>query len=417
MCADIYAEVPKGVISGHVTALVHDYDRINFDEIRTTVAEKYNFKNSSVVINNFQDWQTWVADVEFESGVVFYIENLELSANGTKIEHVVNTDIFNLTVKGPNVLYKTKLVTEEGSSSVILNMVRETNYEKVFNDSRGKFLENIRQNNPDDRLLSVMDAARNMEEINSAMNSSYHFNPMVLMNPVKTINRGDLLGLFMNEQDLGAGIDVDYVFSNKLNDYGAHAYVSSKYNDLYFKIGGSLNHFSYKDNINEFDGAVYGLDIRAKQYIENIWLDGIVGINHAVFNVDNIYTDGNITNKPSGNSKYLRLSAGYDYKQIADFVISPFIGMMAQNVEIMGFKDNDVNLHAGVMGKYDFVMDGIKYEYGAMLATDEKLNWNMGLNIGFVSVVDNAGAHLVFDTFNDEFGTSYKFSIMAKVQF
>ena len=60
---------------------------------------------------------------------------------------------------------------------------------------------------------------------------------------------------------------------------------------------------------------------------------------------------------------------------------------------------------------------GIKYEYGASVATDEKANWNIGINVGFLSVVDNAGAHFRIDMFQDDFGTNYKLSINANVKF
>ena len=289
-------------------------------------------------------------------------------------------------------------------------------FKKVFKDTRGTFLENIRLNHPDDKMLSAMDNALTMSEINSVMDSAYHFNPIILMNPIKTLNRAVLIDL-LSEVNSGVGADVDYMFSDKINNYGGHLYVANRYKDLFFKIGLNLNRFSYSDNFNDFDGMAYGMNLRAKQYIDSFWLDGIFGINRANFNADNIYVNGNITNNPKGLSEYARFSVGYDYKEFDGFVISPFVGVLFQNTSISGFSDRDVNLHTGLQGKYDFVMDGMKYEYAASVATDEKANWNIEIKIGYMSVVDNAGAYVGITAFRDEFSINYKLSVNGKLYF
>ena len=127
------------------------------------------------------------------------------------------------------------------------------------------------------------------------------------------------------------------------------------------------------------------MDVRAKQYVDSFWLDGMFGVNHTSFNADNIYVNGDITNNPKGLSEYARLSIGYDYKDFDDFVVSPFVGVLFQNTSVSGFSDRDMNLHTGLQGKYDFVMDGTRYEYVASIATDEKANWNIETKIGFTS--------------------------------
>ena len=83
----------------------------------------------------------------------------------------------------------------------------------------------------------------------------------------------------------------------------------------------------------------------------------------------------------------------------------------------MNMTKTSTNLLVGINGKYDFIVDGIKYEYGTSVATDEKANWNIGLNIGFLSVSDNAGASFGINAFRDEFDTNYKISANAKILF
>ena len=405
---DIYAAPIINIIDGN--AEIIEPGSVSFDSISN---QSDVVINQLVIIDNFRDWQNWDPNnVQFEDGAKLRITNTDNIKNGEKIKHVDVGDDVNITIQNTNRLYRVNMTPD-----LYIHIVRETNYENVFHDNRGRFLENIRLNNPNDKMLMAMDAAKDMNEVNSIMNSSYHFNPIILMNPIKTINRAAMNDMFMNKEDDGIGANVDYITSDKISSIGTRIYLASKYNDLYFNVGVNLNRFSYSDNLNEFDGFAYGLNLRARQYLDDLWLDGLLGINRAVFSAGDIYKDGNTFNNPKGISEYARLHIRYDFTKISDVVFSPFVGMMFQKSDIVGYSDNDINLHTGLIGKYDFVMDGIKYEYGAIIATDEKANWNIGANIGFESVIDKAGAFVQVDAFKDEFGTNYKFTINAKTEF
>ncbi len=418
VCFSVRAEIPAVYSHGQKIVQINNGGTFDFNEIKNTVADKYDFADSVVIIDNFSDWQNWNANVEWGSGVHLYVNNMDVSDDGEIINHVKATSFNqpNVTVKDTGNLYKTGLRVQS-SSKVFLTSVRETNYKKVFNDSRGTLLENIRQNNPNDKMLSVMDRARNMQEINSVMNSAYHFKPIILMNPVKTVNRSAMLNFLTDEEDIGIGANIDYLGADKFNNFGGHLYIADKYDDSYIKISLNFNRFDYSDDFNDFDGLSYGIDLRAKQYINKIWLDGILGINQTAFNADNVYDNGNILNNPKGMSEYARLSFGYDYTKFDSLILSPFVGFLLQNTDIVGNRDADINLHGGLIGKYKFIMDGIRYEYGAFAATDEKANWNAGANIGFMSLADYAGANFGINMFKDEFGINYKFTIKAKLSF
>jgi hypothetical protein len=413
---DVFASVTRTVLTDEIQINITNESDIDFNTIRNMDGTKYIISNSSIVINNFSDWQNWDEHpMTFDPIVVLYIDDLDISMSGEKVNHLKSVDKENVTIQDTNRLYRTRLDSEE--SSVYLYLVRETNYEKVFNNSRGIFLEGIRSNNPNDKMLLAMDRATNMNEINSIMNSSYHFSPIILMNPIKTINRSRLLDLFEDIKHTGTGANFDYIFSDKINNFGTRFYMDNKYEDLYFRIGINLNSFSYSDDFNEFTGLNYGLDIHAKQYVDDFWFDGLVGLGRTNFKTDNIYVNDNISNNPKGMSEYLRLNVGYDYTKISEFVISPFTGFMLQRYEVMNFNDTDLNLYTGITAKYNYSMDGIKYGYSANVATDEKANWNIGFNVGFLSVVDKVGASISINAFKDEFAVNYKLSLNAKIQF
>lgn len=412
ICGNLYAEPTINIIDDDIVIIGSgnvNFDDINIDNMNITI-------NNPIIVNNFSDWQNWnPLNVLYNSVAQLHIMNVDNILNGEKINHISVSDHVQITASTTDRLYAVQL--EHVGNEIHMNIVRETNYENVFDDLRGSFLEGIRQKNPNNKMLFAMDRASNMSEINSIMNSSYHFNPIVLMNPIKTINRAAMNDMSMNKDNTGVGAGVNYITSDKIGSIGTRIYMNNKYKDLYFNVGVNLNRFSYKDNLNEFDGFAYGLDVHAKYYFERFWFDGLLGINRAIFDVDDIYKDEVISSNPKGLSEYARFSVGYDYTKISDILISPFIGTMFQKSDVMGYGDTDINLHTGLMGEYNFVTDGIKYEYGAIIATDEKANWDIGMNIGFESVIDKAGAFIQVDAFKDEFGTNYKFAINAKTEF
>ncbi len=397
-------------------ATIKDCDNISINDITSLTANTFQISNSTIVIDNFSDWQNWTAtDVEL-SNVTLQLGDIENVPQNIKLEHVSDASSVVVTAKNQSSLYKTDL--KALYDDVFLSWVRETNYVQVFDDTdtRGDFVENIRANHPDDKMIVALDGANTESEINSLMNSSYHFNPMILMNPIKTINRATLMDTEFNTDNVGA--NVDYIISNKMTDFSGHVYLGGKYNNSYLNIGINVNKFSYKDSLNEFDGFAYGLDLRARQYLYDFWIDGLIGFNRALFDADDVYQNETTSHNPKGISEYARINIGYDFTKFADFVISPFVGVIFQRSEIMNMSDTDTNLLIGTNAKYNFVLDGIKYEYVVSIASDENINWYISGKVGFTSIVDSVGASIAVNALKDEFDNiNYKLSLNAKLQF
>ena len=84
-----YAVVPTEDYGGHIRATVYNFDNINFTEIKNTPADEYWFDNSVVFIDDFSDWQSWIADVHFNTNVSLRIKNLGMSNNGEKLKRQI----------------------------------------------------------------------------------------------------------------------------------------------------------------------------------------------------------------------------------------------------------------------------------------------------------------------------------------
>ena len=109
-----------------------DFDNFNFTEIKDTVADEYWFDNSVVFIDDFSDWQNWVADVHFGTNVSLRIKNLSMANNGEKLEHVPASDGVNVSVKDADNLYTVSFT--HASGNLFFNLTRETDYTKIFRD-------------------------------------------------------------------------------------------------------------------------------------------------------------------------------------------------------------------------------------------------------------------------------------------
>ena len=111
------------------------------------------------------------------------------------------------------------------------------------------------------------------------------------------------------------------------------------------------------------------------------------------------------------------LDIGYNYKVFEDVTVSPFVGGVFQKLSVLDYDDTNMNMRFGGCAVYNFVVENIKYEYGATVGAVSNGDVFGKLKIGFVSLIDMAGADVAFDMFNDEFGTSYRASMNAKIIF
>ena len=219
---------------------------VSMDEIKSFhPGAKYIIEDVHITMDNFSEWQNWNANVELHKLVNLYAKNFDGIAHNTAVNHAENDSFLNLTIIDTSNLYKIEQSSGDYSPTISINLVRETNYEKIFNGSRGKYLENIRSKNPNDKMLLAMDNAKSMNEINSIMNSSYRFNPIILMHPIKTINRADLFNVNTDNFNTGANVRVGYLTSDKIDDMNARFNIGNVYKDLYFNIGVNIDTFVF----------------------------------------------------------------------------------------------------------------------------------------------------------------------------
>ncbi len=369
--------------------------------------------NSSIVIDNFEDWQNWDANIKLDNTDTLVILNPDTVTPGQAINHV-NGPI-RIIVKDLDKYYKTELSQEVGA--VLIDVIRETDYTKEFKDERGELLDKLRSYNPNDSLLVALDSATSSEALHYIMDSSYHFNSNILLKPVKTVTNFMLSDNNITDDVLYAGISGFYIFADNTDDYGIHLYMGGKYNDSYFGAGFDLHSFHYKDLINDFGGWMYGFNVNSKMYFDNLWIDGLLGISFVNFNVDDVLYKDTTKNNPMGFLWYGTFDIGYDYSVISDFVLSPFVGVFGTQYLVLNIDDKDCNIRGGMGAKYSFVTDNVKYVYSGKIGVADNKDVFGGLSVGFISEIDKAGVTVECDFLKTENEKGYKISVNGHLAF
>ena len=408
------------VASNNKILRIDGYQNINLNDITSMDASSFVIKESSVIIDDFSDWQQWDAVVHLEGPVSLIINNASTVNSGEVINHTVYGDVITVKITDLDVMYTTQQVLQNGG--IVLNIVRETNYDVIFGDGSDEIgtssaLELIRKRHPNDKLLKALDNASDMDEFNSLKKLSYRFSHDILLRPIKVINNFSFLGVMNTDNDSGIGVTPHYILSDNINGFGGRIYMGYGYNNLYFNIGLNVNSIRYTDELNDFSGMSYGLDIKSKQMFNKFWLNEILGFSLTDYKAEYVSSNDSLRDNPLGVSWYADASFGYDFKLLSDIIVSPVVGMMYQHYNIADVSDIDSYLHGGMNSRYSFTVDGIKYDYALSggVATNGSLFATM--TAGFLSVTDRAGVSIDASVFKDDFDYYCKFALNAKVLF
>ncbi len=400
---------------------IENYDNFDFNNLDSINAQSFIITDSSIVMDNFSDWQMCPENIELNGNVSLIINNPDSVNSGEVIKYTKSGTRIFVKINKLDKMYKPVLKVSNGG--IVLDIVRETDYSVIFGngnsdeDKRNTALETIRDNHPNDKLLKALDAADNLGEIKRLENLSYRFNHGILLRPIKMITKFSMSDLITNEKDLGVGVIPYYIMSDKMDAVDGHLYIGHKHDNLYFYAGVNLNKFEYSDELNDFSGLSYGMDFQSRQTFDKFWINEVLGFSLTSFKADYISMDGKIKNNPLGFSWYGDLSVGYDFNTDENIILTPIMGLSYQPYNIADVSETDSFVHIGADAKYFFVVDGIKYEYVLSAAYGTNGDLFANLKIGFTSVMDEAGVSLNTGVLKDDFDYHYKISLNAKVMF
>ena len=348
-------------------------------------------------------WITVSDDFETDGGPVLY--------------NVTKNDYNKLHFNSTGSLYA--LPVGWDGKDVYLSQAITINYKHVFADSRGAFLNYLRETGSDNDLINKLDSENDMNRIMDILNKSVRMNPELLMRSVHEINMLEMTAGSVNQIGVGISVEPIYMFSNHGNTIGGR--LAAKYsldNNLYIGASGYGYKTRFDDGLNKYDSGVYGGNVRIDYIGDIVFVRGGFGGNVDSFDTGPVLNGNEIAYNPTGNSIYGFVDFGKHFNIGNDgWYIAPFVNVGMERLHILQNNKNDCFARGAFDGGYSFVLDSMKYTYNLRAGVNTLGNIDAVFNFDAWSEIDGAGGSISLGLIQTELGLSGKASINLQIVF
>jgi hypothetical protein len=355
--------------------------------------------------------------IEIDGAIILDVGS-GFNSSSPVLSNVYGFGTISVRASGLDSLYVPVAIFRDGN--VYIQITRETDYQKIFNDGRGAFINAARSANPGNRAVAAFDRAANMDELQSLMSRSAMFNPIKLMRPIRIFNQ------FAINQDQTDNVVLEpiYIFGEGLEIYAASGSVGINSGEWTFRAKGYIGEFTSSDELDDFNGKFYGGNVSAIWTDETLWIDATAGLSISQFQTDGIYDgSGAAIFNPDGIASYGNFDAGAKFDSDG-FYISPFIGIGVRGESVLYQNELEIYFRGGASAGWSETTGGLKYNY-EVFAIGQTDNVQIGgARIGVWSVADSAGGEFSYSLILDdpspggaEAMIAHKFSIGGKFRF
>ena len=410
------SDINKIVADGRFDIIVtSNTERINLGDvvaIAPTTGGAIDIQDNSMLLINGTIASS--NQIKISGNINILVNDVSAFADSPLIRNVYHTGTVNVVGNAGGVEYALESYFDM-NNDLYVRVVRETDYTKIFDDVGG-FLNNLRAYDSSDPLLSALDNATSVSQMQSIMANNFRFRPEILMRPVRVMNDFEIIDSDMSNHDAIGAISPLYIGAGEFSMYGARAngwFVP--YDGLHVGVAAYGAMLDYSDATNVFSGAVYGSRINGRYDIDTAnFMRGVVGATIATFDTGPIYDNGDISQNPTGHSIYGKIDYGHRFDiQLFDntVMVAPFIGLGTYNTTVLSYSDTDTAVRIGSDVGYKFESGGIRYDYVLHARMDTATNIGIAVRMNVWSITDGAGGHIAIGLNNDDFYTSYEFSI------
>ena len=405
-------------MNGGFDVLVNNSEIISWNAIRNVAngADKIILENSVLKLDALSPgvFNALDNDIELRGKIVIYADNVDELLGVPVLSNVYGNGVVYFHVKDINPLYAIRSYVS--NDSLYAEMVRETDYMKIFNNKMGAFLNMVRTENPNSDFINALDNATSFDSVYSIIGRSVKLNPILLMKPIRIFNNFEMANISVS----GTGISAApiYLFSDVLDFMAINFNGSIKLNDnLKIGLAAYIGGFDFSDDINEYGGTMYGGNA-SFDYLYGIWFArGVVGATAMRTDVGIVFNNDEIVHNPGGASVYGATDVGINF--IYDkFIVSPFVRAGADYAMILD--DGDIDVFVGIGGDFMYDAGGtdIDYKYGVRFGADSRGLFSASVRMNVMSIADNAGGDISIGViYDDDFDLNYNFRIGANLKF
>ena len=312
------------------------------------------------------------------------------------------------------------LTTYRVDNNVFMRINRSTDYARILNNDMGRFLNSMRENGIDGKLLAKLDSAQSMADINGILTRSVRTNPHRLLEPIKLFYRQKTSETMHIDDFTIFGVEPLLIRSSDVSIIGVRPNVQFNLVDnLHMNLSAYILNIDYQDDINDFRGMSYGIGVDAQYDVSRVdFVRAYAVANQSFFDVGPVFHNGHIINNPDGATLYLGGEYAHMFKVSGNYTLTPFVMAGAEYMNIVNSENLDTFVGAGADFGYKYEFDGLRYDYALRTfgRTDGAIG--VGANISVWSSFDEAGANMHIGTiYDNDFGISYMLSINGVFRF
>ena len=376
-------------------------------------ATEIDITNSSLTVDTTVP-QTDV-DIVLNNGVSLYM---------TGIDHEITTPLLTNVVYQSNTFLGTRDIDPMYSvspywsgGSLFVNFGRQTLYSQISDTNMGAYFDELRDKNPNDKLLYALDNAVDRDSFNNIISRSVRMNPVEMMQPIKYNNRFFLNDVFWL-YDSNFMVRPYYISSSDFYSTGINVNMALHLDDKWVaEIGGFGGYTKYSGELDDFSAANYGVKIGTRYNGNDFFATVRAIMSYAKFKDVYAFDGAHGVNNPTGMALATVADLGPVF-HVDEFIkIMPFIGAGVETVNIMDKSESEYRGRIGMDVNTDTKLDDNQYNVGlrAFMESDGRVYG--GIYTDMLSFVDGVGGGVDAGIIYDDTGFSYKIALNGKFIF
>lgn len=406
-------------VIGDVNVLVIDADEVSLRDVMSLGGARVILNNSSVYLSDEAAslGARAISPIEIVGDVVVHLQGSDNLSGAPLMTNVTGDG--SVTVLSDAVDSLHALTSYMLDGCLYATLIRETDYEKVLNNDVGKFLNLLRAENPDDRLLGALDAAKTMDELNSIMARSVRLRPIKLMRPIRTMYHFDD---YFIPTDSGVGADfnaaTEFVMADDFDFRGAVGRaVLRPTKRLNLALTGRLGNMDFSNDLDDFSAETYDINFAAVYSGDVVFGRTNFGFVYSRFDTGAVFDDGDVVYNPAGRMFYGGGDVGLRFKVRSDFYIAPAVGLYFDKASVANASDDSLFVRGMVDASYKISYDDLDYDYGIRFIANGNGGIGVMARVALWSGWDGAGGDAMVGVTRDEYCTATRMSVNLRIAF
>lgn len=404
-----------GNLSGHVVYVQNDDNPmvINMAAVVDAAAGATSIELTNVSLIIEPGIPNYGTPINVHNNVSFIIVGANDDNNIPLLSNVVGSPSLQTSGIDPMFLPSLSLTNE----NLYLHLVRAIDYTSILDGEIGDFLNSVRANNANDKLIVALDNAKNRDELINVLNKSVRTNSIQLAHPMRTIINFDDLSAFANVAN-GIGARPLYIMSREFDVWGAAVSLCNNITEhLATDIAAFGAMMNYDGKYDGFSESIYGGRAGAVYSDDDVWV-GLRGIYAFGATHDLTIFDGaRAVQNPHAKIADVMIDVGPIFAIDKEIHITPFVGARLNWVGVLQSSETKALGRVGVETLFDTSVDGNQYNVGLRAVVHTDGVFYGAVRTGIESVADGINGALEFGAVNDDMGWSLQIGLSLKFLF